>query len=118
VISGDDPGVRLILQLLFWAAALFSFVMAVLPHPPHVPANDKIQHMAAFGTLAVLGSFAYPQHPFHRLLIGLSLFGALIEIVQAIPAVHRDSDPLDWLADTIAVAIVLLAVRWWRSRAR
>ena len=107
-----------LLRLLFWAAALFAFVMAVLPHPPHVPANDKVQHMAAFATLGLLGSFAYPRLSTLRLLIGLSLFGALIEVVQAIPALHRDSDPLDWLADTIACAIVLLAIRWWRARSR
>jgi hypothetical protein len=108
----------LVLQLLFWAATIFAFVMAVLPHPPHVPANDKVQHMAAFATLGLLGSFAYPRLTAMRLLIGLSLFGAFIEIVQAIPALHRDSDPLDWLADTIACAIMLLAVRWWRARQR
>jgi hypothetical protein len=107
-----------LLRLLFWAAALLAFVMAVLPHPPHVPANDKVQHMAAFATLGLLGSFAYPRLSTLRLLIGLSLFGALIEVVQAIPALHRDSDPLDWLADTIACAIVLLAIRWWRPRSR
>lgn len=106
------------LQLLFWVAAVFAFVMAVLPHPPYVPANDKVQHVAAFATLGVLGSFAYPRLSALRLLIGLSLFGAFIEVVQAIPALHRDSDPLDWLADTIACAIVLLAVRWWRARSR
>ena len=51
-----------------------------------------------------------------RLLVGLSLFGAAIEVVQAIPALHRDSDVSDWLADTIAaVAVVLLLVRWWRA---
>jgi len=107
----------LVLQLLFWAAALFAFVMAVLPHPPDIT-NDKIQHMAAFATLGLLGSFAYPKLSGRRLLVGLSLFGALIEIVQAIPMLHRDSDPLDWLADTIACAVVLFAVRWWRARRR
>jgi len=105
-----------LLRLLFWAAALLAFVMAVLPHPPHVPANDKVQHMAAFATLGLLGSFAYPRLSTLRLLIGLSLFGALIEVVQAIPALHRDSDPLDWLADTIACALVVLALRWWKPR--
>jgi hypothetical protein len=106
------------LQLLFWAAALFAFVMAVLPHPPHVPANDKLQHMAAFATLGLLGRIAYPRLPALRLVVGLSLFGALIEVVQGLPAVHRDRDPLDWLADTIACSLVLLAISWWRARRR
>ena len=66
--------------------------------------------------LAVLGSFAYPATALVQLLLRLSLFGAMIEVVQAIPALHRDSDVLDWLADTAAVLVVLLIVRWWRSR--
>jgi VanZ family protein len=105
-------------RAIFWAAAAFAFVMAVLPHPPPVPGNpnDKVQHIAAFATLSLLGSFAYPRTTLFSLLMRLSLFGAFIEVVQAIPMLHRDSDILDWLADTAAVAVVLLLVRRWRSR--
>lgn len=105
-------------RTIFWAAAAFSFVMAVLPHPPEVPGepNDKVQHIAAFATLALLGVFAYPRIALMRLLTGLSMFGAFIELVQAIPILHRDSDILDWLADTAAAATILLVVRLWRSR--
>ena len=105
-------------RAIFWAAVIFAFVMAVVPHPPEVPGepNDKVQHIIAFATLALLGSFAYPATTLVQLLLRLSLFGALIEVVQAIPALHRDSDVLDWLADTAAVIVVLLLVRWWRAR--
>jgi uncharacterized membrane protein YphA (DoxX/SURF4 family) len=105
-------------RAVFRAAACVAFVMAVLPHPPQFPGepNDKVQHIAAFATLALLGSFAYPATTLSKLLVRLSLFGAAIEVVQAIPALHRDSDVLDWLADTVAVAVVLLLVRWWRGR--
>lgn len=103
-------------QYLFWAAAAFAFVMAVLPHPPPVPGNpnDKFQHIAAFTTLALLGSFAFPRTARGHLLLRLSLFGAFIELVQAIPALHRDCDPMDWLADTLAAAVILLLIRWRR----
>ena len=105
-------------RFLFWAAALFALVMALLPHPPHIPLNPsyKIQHAAAFATLGLLGSWAYPRLSWRRLIVGLSLFGALIEIGQAIPALHRDSDPLDWLADTVACAAVVIALHWWKRR--
>ena len=105
-------------RILFWTATGFAFVMAVIPHPPQLPGepNDKIQHIAAFATLSVLGAWAYARAPLLRMAIGLSLFGALIEIVQAIPALHRDSDVLDWIADTAACVAVLLLVRWWRRR--
>jgi VanZ family protein len=92
--------------------------MAVLPHPPAVPGNpnDKVQHIAAFATLSLLGSFAYPRTSLINLLLRLSLFGAFIELVQAIPVLHRDSDVWDWAADTVAVIVVLLLVRFWRKR--
>ena len=106
-------------RLLFWAAALFTFVMATLPHPPDIPGHpsDKVQHMGAFATLGLLGAWAFSKSSLLRLLLALSLFGAAIEVVQAIPWLHRDSELLDWVADTVAVIVVLLIVRWWRSRA-
>jgi VanZ family protein len=115
----SDWGASRLARAAFWAAAAFAFVMAVLPHPPEVPGNpnDKVQHIAAFATLSLLGSFAYPRTSLTNLLLRLSLFGAFIEVVQAIPVLHRDSDVFDWLADTVAVAVVLLVIRWWRSRA-
>lgn len=105
-------------RLLFWAAAMFAFVMAVLPHPPELPGqpSDKIQHIMAFATLGALGAWAFPGSASLKLIAGLSIFGAAIEIIQAIPALHRDSDVFDWIADTIACSIVLLAIRWWRAR--
>jgi VanZ family protein len=107
------------IRLLFWAAALFAFVMAVLPHPPEVPGHpsDKIQHIAAFTTLALLGVWAYPRLALVKLLVCLSLFGAFIELCQMIPVLHRDSDVVDWLADTAAVLVVLVLVRWRRANA-
>jgi hypothetical protein len=51
-----------------------------------------------------------------KLLVGLSMFGAVIEMVQAIPGLNRDSELVDWVADTCAAAVVLAAARWWRSK--
>lgn len=107
-------------QLLFWAAALFALVMALLPHPPEVPGNpnDKVQHIMAFACLGVLGRIAFPRFATLSLIASLSAFGAVIEVLQAIPVLHRDSDPLDWLADTVACTLVVLALRWWAARKR
>ena len=105
-------------RLLFWSAAAFAFVMAVLPHPPDVPGSpsDKVQHVAAFVTLGLLAGWAYRGTSLLSLALRLSLFGAFIELVQAIPALHRDSDVFDWIADTVAACIVLIGLNWWRSR--
>jgi VanZ family protein len=106
-------------KLIFWCAAAFAFVMAVLPHPPEVPGapSDKIQHIVAFLVLAGLGAWAYPSAGKVRLGLALSVFGALIEVTQAIPALHRDSDIVDWAADTVAAGVVLLALAWRERRA-
>jgi hypothetical protein len=105
-------------RLFFWAAATFAFVMAVVPHPPELPGapSDKIQHVAAFATLGLLVAWAYMHSPLLRLLAGLSLFGALIEIVQTIPILHRDGDVIDWVADTVACGLVLAGAAWFRRR--
>ena len=101
------------LRVAFWAGAAFALIMALLPHPPQLPGepSDKLQHIAAFLTLGALGSLAYPRaNPLH-LGASLSLFGAIIEILQLIPALHRDGDPLDWAADTAAVALIIVLLR-------
>ncbi len=102
----------------FWVALVFAFVMALLPQPPQLPGapSDKVQHVVAFATLAALGATAYRSTSMIRLLLALSVLGALIEFLQAIPALNRDSDPVDWIADTCAAALVLVAVRRWRSK--
>jgi VanZ family protein len=107
-----------ILRIAFWAAALFAFVMAVLPHPPSVEVSDKLQHMAAFFVITVLGCAAYPRFGRFKLALALIAFGGMIEIVQMIPMVGRDSQLSDWIADVLAVLIALACyslVRRFRS---
>jgi VanZ family protein len=101
-----------LLRLLFWSAVVCAFAMAVLPHPPLVPEalSDKVQHMLAFACLALLGSLAYPRLAVIRLVLALIAFGALIELVQLVPALHRDADSRDWLVDTAAVVATVVAI--------
>ena len=100
---------RRYLPWAFWAALALTFVMAALPHPPRIPGDpvDKLQHMAAFTVLTALACAAWPAMSRLRLAIILSAFGAWIEVVQAIPALHRDSDWRDWVADTAAILVTL-----------
>lgn len=102
------------LRLAFWAAVVFTFVMATLPQPPALPATDKILHAVAFGTLALLASLAFTQISSKRLLLVFAMFGALIEVAQMIPALHRDAEVMDWVADMVAVSAVLLVGSLWR----
>ena len=107
-----------ILRTAFWAAAVFAFVMAVLPHPPQLPGapSDKIQHIAAFLVLGALASFAWPRTSPVYLATALSVFGAVIEVVQLIPSLHRDGDPVDWIADTAAAGLMQIFLHWLRAR--
>lgn len=101
-----------LVQAVFWAALVFAVTMALLPHPPDVApeVGDKWLHMTAFATLAFLARFGFPAVPDLRLGERLSFLGALIEVFQSIPALHRDCDVLDWVADTAAVAMMLLVL--------
>ena len=108
-----------ILRFLFWAAVLFAFAMAVVPQPPQLPGapSDKIQHIAAFlSSWAASRRSLIPETSPVYLGTGLSLFGAFIELVQYIPALHRDSDPIDWIADTAAAALMLIFLHWLRAQ--
>lgn len=94
-------------KLLFAIALIVTLVMATLPNPPQLPLNpnDKLQHMTAFAALAALGAAAFRNMPLTRLVLGLVAFGAFIELVQAIPALNRDSDIVDLAADAVAALI-------------
>jgi len=100
---------------LFWVAALFALAMALYPHGVRLPGDpsDRIQHALAFATLGLLGGLAYPRLSTSRLIIALALFGAFIEIAQAIPVLHRDCDFLDWLTDLAASVAAVVPLRAW-----
>lgn len=106
------------MRVAFWAALAFAVVMALVPVPPvTIFANDKYQHMLAFGVLTVFAVGGYPQAELLRIGERLSFLGALIEVLQSIPSLHRDCDIHDWLADTLVIIVVLLVVVVWRRRA-
>jgi hypothetical protein len=107
-----------LVQAAFIVAIVGVFVLAVLPAPeaPEGLPWDKANHFGAFFVLMGLGAAAWPGRNPLWTALGLWLFGGAIELVQSIPAVHRDGDVWDWAADTLGILAVLapLAVRpWW-----
>lgn len=113
---------RQLARVAFWLVLVFALVMAFLPKPPQLPIDgfgDKFEHMLAFVTMSVLAIMGYPATSRLKIIVRLSLLGALIEVVQAIPVLHRDSDVFDWVADTVAVLVIVIPAQWfeWRSRA-
>jgi VanZ family protein len=109
-------------QFAFWGALLFSFYEAVIPPNRTVPLFpwDKAQHFAAFYVLTWLATAAFPRRSLITIALALFGFGALIEIVQAIPALGRDSDIKDWVADILGVLATLtpMLLVWWRKQFR
>lgn len=117
------PGLALVLLWLsragFVLALLAGTVSAVMPahDSPHLLPWDKAEHFLGFYVLGALGAFAFPRLKIVWLAAGLIALGGLIEVVQGLPMVARDSDVKDWLADTVAVACALgpLVIARWRA---
>lgn len=104
--------VSFLARFAFWSAALVALVMALLPKPPDLPfdPSDKLQHAAAFMTLAVLAAIAYPKTSLVKIGTALVVFGAAIEFLQLIPALRRDAQLSDWIVDSVAIIAVLAIV--------
>jgi hypothetical protein len=117
------PSISLLLRLAritFFAALAFTLYSAVIPPQDALQLApwDKAEHFVAFYVLTCLSVLAFPQRNLFVLAALLSAFGALIEIVQGLPIVHRDMDFWDWVADTIAIAGALapmLLISWRRQ---
>lgn len=106
---------------LFWLACMATCYFA-FRHVPEgtIEGLDKYNHMLAFAVLTFLAANAYGAHRLWRNAERLSLFGAMIELVQSTRYVGRDCDLLDWVADSISIAIVtmilVVASRRWFAR--
>ncbi|WP_246616617.1 hypothetical protein [Sphingomonas yunnanensis] len=103
--------VRPLFLLALIAATIGAVTLALIPHPPQVAdVSDKWQHMFAFGTLTILSVLTFPATSLLRIGERLSFLGALIEVFQSIPSLHRDCDVMDWLADTLIIVAVLTVI--------
>jgi len=101
---------RRLFVIAFWGALLFAYVEAILPahETVHLTWWDKLDHMAAFFTIAFLARAAYPHMVVWRLFVLLAAFGGFIELSQAMPFIHRDAEWNDWFADITAIVIGLI----------
>lgn len=111
---------RSIMVAMFWLAMALALFMALVPKPPALPGNlgDKVQHILGFATLTALAVLAYRPSRYLTLFGSLAIFGACVELAQAIPALQRDADIRDWLADSAAILVVLCFCQALRHRSR
>ncbi|MCC5995455.1 MAG: hypothetical protein JJU18_03670 [Oceanicaulis sp.] len=108
--------------LAFWFTALVVLGLALWPGDggaPRLLGWDKLEHIAAFVTLTVLGRFAYPGLARVWLFAGLTGFGIAIELLQMIEALSRSASPYDVGANTVGIALglVIAAAAAWIARA-
>lgn len=96
----------------FIAAALVTLVGALLPPPDALQPLpwDKADHFVAFGVVALFAAVAFPGRSLILIGVLLSGFGAVIELLQGLPVIHRDPSVLDWVADTLGIAAALAVV--------
>ncbi|HEX3915336.1 MAG TPA: hypothetical protein VHW71_17700 [Steroidobacteraceae bacterium] len=115
------PFLRNLARVAFFAALAFTFYCAVVPpaHALQLTPWDKATHFLAFYGLTGLAAAAFPTRNLFAIAALLSAFGALIEVVQGLPMVHRDRDFWDWVADSVAIAFALapMLLYWWRKQA-
>lgn len=105
------------LAVPFWLALAFTLAMALVPRPPSAlfVAGDKNLHMAVFTALSALASLAFPRWRVIELFVAMAALGASIEVLQMIPALGRDAELADWIADCVAVAVTLATVKFARK---
>jgi hypothetical protein len=104
---------QILVRAAFFVALTIAVVMALLPHPPHLPIDDlgdKFEHSLAFVVLTVLATASWPDCRLWLIGEHLSFLGAWIEVTQSIPVLHRDCDILDWITDSIAIIVTLIIV--------
>jgi VanZ family protein len=103
----------------FWCCALAVLVLALLPQhePAPVEGIDKLDHVLAFATMALLAVLAWPARA-HTALAALLAYGWTIEVLQAFTDT-RTPDAEDVAADAAGLLLAWLIVRGvQRLRAR
>lgn len=107
----DRLPVRLRVGLYAAAVAVLLYLcLAPSQDLPSISLWDKSEHAIGWAVLAGSGLLLFPRHPWR--IVGFTVaFGALIEVLQGLPAIHRDSDVRDWIADCVGVAAAYLVFR-------
>ena len=103
------PLARILVRGIFYAACALALVRALLPDTGSEPMGqwDKVVHASAFYVLTVLGAAAYPRARLWRVAVVIAGLGGLIELLQALPFIHRDASWADWAADWLGVTVAV-----------
>ncbi|RYD86399.1 MAG: hypothetical protein EOP61_37675, partial [Sphingomonadales bacterium] len=78
---------------------------------------DKANHAVAFLTWTILAGCGWPRAGVWRIAAVMLALGTAIELIQGLPAVGRDADVWDVVADMTGFAMGWLALAAVRGRA-
>lgn len=82
--------------------------------PPDPGLSDKWDHALAWTVLVLSGLVLAPRRPWALAVFALAL-GAVVEVLQGVMGLGRDSDWRDLIADAAGVALAF-AVAWLARR--
>ena len=124
-MTGPASGTRR--SARFWRGLLAALLLlvgllALLPAPPQQASLgwDKLNHLAAFGVLALCAVLGWRHQRAAQLTVLLALlaYGGAIELLQ-MQVPNRQAEWGDLLADALGIAVgALLALAWLRRRGR
>ena len=103
---------RIVTIFSFFITLFAITYLALSPAPPQVATtlSDKFNHTLAFGTLTILGRYAFPWFSPTTLLSLALTYGTSIEIAQLfIP--NRSCDARDILADMLGTLLALSVLK-------
>ncbi|HSQ70624.1 MAG TPA: VanZ family protein [Steroidobacteraceae bacterium] len=78
---------------------------------PSMGASDKLLHFAAYAFLALWFGGLSHREAHGRVVLGLLLLGALLEVLQGVFALHRTADLRDLLANALGIAFGMMLAR-------
>jgi len=82
-------------------------LIELAPSENHWPYLDKVEHATVFFMLASSAWLGFPKHA-KLLLIGLVLYGAIMEVLQSLLTVTREGSFFDLVADVAGVFLCII----------
>lgn len=95
-------------------------LLVELPPATHpIPYWDKCQHIVSFAGVTAIGVLAFKEAA-KQVMLGISLYGGLMEILQGWLTDSRQPSWLDWLADNTGIVLAgwlcMRCLQWINTR--
>ena len=99
--------------LVCFALLTYLLLMEMAPSNNGSVYKDKLQHIVAFGGVAFWGLLAFQRYP-KMVMLGLAVFGAVMEVLQGVLTTTRQPNTYDWLADLVGILLAWIVVVLWQ----